>query len=585
MLSSLSLWMLAAALGQAPAPAEAPAPPAWLKAIPADVDAAVRIRGVDAAHADVSAMLKAFSPALAERAEPALSQGLGSLRHQFGDGAVTTPWVGLLRLEGAEAASWSLAILVLEGEQANVLASINGGKAPELKEEGGGVSSFEHTGTGKLYSAKGPGCVAFGTDKSLIAAIAKPAEKALDSVLTPAQAAQLLKGDVGLYVNANALVKRYWERIDGVRQGLMAALDQAGQQAGNAGSMEAAKDIYNALFDALKDADALVLNVDAAAEGLTLGGVITAKPDSKSAEGFAKLSAGPADGLAKLPADAAYFLYMNIDSSTLDRLMNSNLRMMNSGEKPTPEQAEALAKLATFGRVEALGSVKMAGGMGVLNVTRVGDPAGYIEASKAVQRSFKAGGAKGLIKDITSEPVAEPFRGIPLTHVVTKLDIDRFVEQAASNRPAAEMLRSMFPGGETNSWIGTDGTLVFQATAATWDEARALIGSYLDGKLGIGESASFKQVRAGLPEKANIAFLMSAQGFTSLIANSLAAALSRPELKPGELPSEPAVFGFATTPAAPHGVEFRAVVPAAVGPVFEKGLVPLFGAMRPPANN
>jgi len=95
MLVSLSMWVLAVALGQSPAPVAADA--GWLKAVPADVDVAVRTRGVDATHADLMAMLRIMSPTLAERAEQGLTGDLAQFRQKFGEAAARTPWVGLIR--------------------------------------------------------------------------------------------------------------------------------------------------------------------------------------------------------------------------------------------------------------------------------------------------------------------------------------------------------------------------------------------------------------------------------------------------------------------------------------------------------
>ena len=89
-------------------------------------------------------------------------------------------------------------------------------------------------------------------------------------MLTPALWKPLLAGDVGLYLNAAALVTRYADQIEAGRQALMGTLDQAGQQMGNAASIDAAKAIYGGMFDALKYADRLTLDVDFSADALDL---------------------------------------------------------------------------------------------------------------------------------------------------------------------------------------------------------------------------------------------------------------------------------------------------------------------------
>ena len=78
--------------------------------------------------------------------------------------------------------------------------------------------------------------------------------------------------------------------------------------------------------------------------------------------------------------------------------------------------------------------------------------------------------------------------------------------------------------------------------------------------------------------------LVSAQGLVRMFASQFAATLNKPDLKaPGDLPKEPVLFGVSLTPRPPSGYEFHLVVPSQVGPIFEKGLVPLFQSITPPS--
>src|SRR5438552_1491745 len=94
---TLTLWV-ATAVGQA-APAEA----AWLKAVPAEAEVVVRVRGLEAGRDDLVKMLEAMSPALADQAKPALEQGLSQFTERHGKKAATTPWLALLRLPKPDA--------------------------------------------------------------------------------------------------------------------------------------------------------------------------------------------------------------------------------------------------------------------------------------------------------------------------------------------------------------------------------------------------------------------------------------------------------------------------------------------------
>ncbi len=583
MLVPLSMWFLAAALGQSPAPVAADA--GWLKAIPANVDVAVRVRGVDATHADLMAMLKIMSPALAERAEQHLTDHLAQFREKFGAAAAKTPWVGLVRIPapGVEGKP-PFAILVLNDDYPGVLKSMQGGKDVELKHQEGGYDAFKTPSGEEAYAVKGSGFVAFGSDQALIAAITRPGEKTLDKALTPALTKQFLAGDVGVYVSAGALVARYSEQIDQARQTFMGALDMAGQQAGNAGTMNTAKEIYGALFDSLKDAEALTLSIDVAGEGLSLGGVLTVKPNTALAKAGAQAVSGTAADLAGLPANDAFFVYMNMDASWVDRLQGMSIRMMNPGGKPTPDQAKALALFGNLGRVETSGSVTFDGGMRNLNVTHVADPKRYIAACQANFQALKGSeGSSSVYKDLKVESDVEKYQGFTFSHIAATFDFDKLAQLNPNNPAGAAAMKSMFGGETMNSWLGTDGKRVFQVTAPNWNAAKAQVDTFLKGNAGIGTVAGFKSVRSCLPEQANLLALVSAQGLVRLFATQFAATLNKPDLKaPDDLPKEPALFGVSLTYRPPSGYEFHLVVPSQVGPVFEKGLVPLFQSIAPP---
>src|SRR5208282_1087316 len=74
------------------------------------------------------------------------------------------------------------------------------------------------------------------------------------------------------------------------------------------------------------------------------------------AKAGAQAASRTAADLAGLSPDASFFVYMNMDASTVDRLQGMSVRMMNPGGKPTPDQAKALALFGEVGRVETIGS-------------------------------------------------------------------------------------------------------------------------------------------------------------------------------------------------------------------------------------
>ena len=173
MLAQLSQWILIATLSQAPQEAD------WLKVIPADVDVAIHVRGLDAVRNDAVAMLKAMSPEWGKMAEDGTEAHLAQIREKHGEHALKAPWVGMIRLGDSDVpGGMAYGIVVAADDYKGFLAGLMGGKAPDLKHQDGGYDAFEGPeGQGTWYAAKGPGIVAFGPAKGLIASIARPSGK------------------------------------------------------------------------------------------------------------------------------------------------------------------------------------------------------------------------------------------------------------------------------------------------------------------------------------------------------------------------------------------------------------------------
>ncbi|WP_406693873.1 hypothetical protein V5E97_22820 [Singulisphaera sp. Ch08] len=570
----LSMWIVAATLGQTPAET------ALLKAVPGDVDLVIRSRGLAPTSTDLTAMLKAMSPQLGAMAEPALGDLLAKFKTQFGEGAIKTAWVGLVRAvaPGPDGVI-PFAVMVIQDDYRGVLKSLASGKDVVLKAEDGGFDSFDSPHSrGTWYAVKGPGFVAFGPDKEFIAAIAKPGEKSLEQALTPALAKQFLAGDVGLYLNVSKISDRYADQIDQARQQFMGALDQAGQQGQNGASMESVKVIYGRLFDSIKDADALTFNLDFAAEGFQLAGELDMKAGAGPANAIATSGAGTAD-LSKLATDAAFYVYMNMNAKEVARLQSLSLSMVSPGAKASPELAKAMELFHGQGRIETLGTASFGHGMRAFNVVNVSDPKGYIAANAAMLQAMKnADSPLNFYKDVKVDADVETHEGMKFTHVVATIDSDKL---GAGNQAGAASVKAMFGGDTFSYWIGTDGKRVFQVTTPTWDEAKAQIDFYLKGNSGIGTVPSYQAVRSALPEQASLLMIMNAQGIVRMLASQFGAALNKPELKvPADLPKEPALFGISLTPRAPKGYEFHFVLPSQVGPVVEKGMIPLFQGLQ-----
>jgi hypothetical protein len=578
MLTSLCQWILIASLGQAPSEA------ALLKAAPADVDVAFRVRGLEATRDEVLAMIKEMNPEWGNMAEGVLSGPLDQIRTNHGAHAVKSPFLALMRLgdEGGDGGPPPLAIVLPSEDYPGTLKELMGGHAVELKHEDGGYDAFDGPGGhGTWYAAKGAGIVAFGTSKGLIADIAKRGGKSLDSVVTGPVARAFLGGDVGVYINASSLTLRYAEQIDQGRQMFMGLLDQAGQQAGNASAMQFAKDIYGGLFDSLKYADGLTLDLDFAEKGLHLAGFLKVKPDSDAAKAIADVRTGEIGVIGHLPPGGMAYTYMNVGAKTFDRLEGMSLKMIAGAGKPSPAMEKAMAEFHGLGRIESLGSVSMDKGMRSINDIKTDDPKKLIEKSLDLMRAMGgASGPEGLYKEIKVDPAAQTRDGMTFTHVAATINMDKLAELSGNNPAQVETMKSMFGDGRMNVWFGTDGKRLLKVVAPRWDEAGALIDAYLKGGGGIGQTAGFKTVLTELPSRASFLLLFNTQDLVRMTATQFAAITKNADLKaPEDVPKEPAYLGVALTPRASEGFEFHLVVPSPVGTVVSKGLIPIIQAL------
>lgn len=578
MVAPISVWLLAAVLGQAPGEGS----PAWLKVVPAEADVVVRCRGLESAANDVKAMLKAASPNAAATAVPMIEQVVGGWKAQYGQDVVGVPVIGLLRAEtpGPDGVP-PFAILVMKDDYKGVLKALADGRDVTTKAEEGGHDSFASPfGAGRWFAFDGEGFTAFGPDEVLIGGVAKPGAKSLGTELTPALATPFLAGDLGIYVNAERLTARYGAQIEEGRRAMMAGLDQAAKSAPNGASMDGVKQMYGGLFDWLKTARALTLNLDFAASGLRIAGRLDAKPAAE-AKADEAVGAPPAE-FANLAPDGAFYIYMNMSADTVQKWQGMSLRMLNPTGNPSPELAGAMERFKAVGRIGTFGSVATADGIRTFNVAETADPKAYVEATEAMLLAMKgAEGPQAIYKDVKIERDANKHGDVSYTRITAVFDIDKLVKMGQGAR-GAESLKSMLGGDSMSYWIGVDGGRVIQVTASTWEEAESRLSQFAKGEPSVGTLGGYKQVRSELADRASLMAIIGGQGFTRMLAAQLAATTNRPELKEtAGLPAEPVFFGASLTPDGPGGHDFHVSLPSAMGPIVENGLIPLMRNVQP----
>jgi hypothetical protein len=270
---------------------------------------------------------------------------------------------------------------------------------------------------------------------------------------------------------------------------------------------------------------------------------------------------------------------MNVDAKRLGGFQMMSLRMILPGGKPSPDLEAALAQQDQLGRVETLMAMTMGRGLKTLSITHTSDPQKYLESIVAMLRAQKAAaGPLNVIKDVTVTPKVETYRGYTFHRIEMIFDFEKLAE-AQPGKPAdaalADRMKAMFGGSRNTYWYGIKDRELIQVTAPSWDEAKARLDAYFNGAETIGTSSSFQAVRGKLAKQATVVALVHAQGLVRMIGSANDAAFKLPD----SVPKDPAFVGVSLTPNDSPGYEFHFVVPSPVGPVIEKGLVPVIQAL------
>jgi hypothetical protein len=507
-----------------------------------------------------------MSPAAAGIVQNLLDPQLQAFEGTYGAAAGKNPFFVLLRLpDPAQPGFPAWGVIVKTSDPAAVIKGLaqDGGEKPKALD---GYESFAAKDGQTWYSRRGTGWVAFGPDEAMIKAIHKPGSS-LAGALTPEVQAKFLAGDVGLYLNIAELQKQYGDFIEQVKPGLMAQLEQAPNARGARG-VESTKQFVDSLLEALKAGESLALSLDFDADGLTIAGLATVKGGSPAAKGLARARTGSGKLLEKLPDNKMFYVY------TAESPVTPDGRPKPVGGAPTSPAVDK----AVAARLQALEG-RLVMGIGLMPMQFVsmadpGDPQAAVKASIEADKARQAGGQPGTV-----ELNALTHRGFQFARIKSHVDpaqIAKLANDANAQVPnSAEIMKKMFTSNDLISYVGTDGKLFLEVSATSDDQLKAQVEAIKDGSHSLGTLASWKALRARLPEQATILVLLNAQEMVKMILTSVGAMQNQGELKPpADFPRSTALMGAALV-SSPKGYDFRLIIPGDVGPVVEKGLAPL----------
>ena len=559
--SCFASLLMAAAFGQAPDQSE------WLKSVPAEVAVVARVKALDTVRDDLMAMLEAMSGNAAAMARPQIEQGMAMMEAQNGEHSTKHPFFVLLTLpkDGAMP-GWAV---MVEGTNYDAILKDVSGKADFKSAPKDGIDSFDGKDGQTWYATKGAGFVAFGPDQAIVKGIAKPSAS-LSEKLTPEVKASLLGGDLGIYVNVAEVQGQYGDQIEQGKQMFMGLIDQGGGQL-DAKTLEGAKALYASLFDSIKEGQSFALNLDFAAEGLGVGGLVTVKGDSAAAKSLAKSTTGAADGLARLPGDAMMFIYSRPNPEAARDLA----KLVSPGGKLPEDTAKTLDLNEQAGIDETFTAISD-GANGFANLAGLvysmpKNPAKAVEAATIGAKSAQTSG-QAVIDSIKVTPEAETYKGFTLAKTTAKIDLEKVAPPNAPGGPDA--MKKLMGGDTVTTWFGTDGKTFLNVGGKDFAQAKSRIDAFASGDGSLGKVKAYEAIRGKLPKEVSGLMLVSAQGLTRMVGQAVGSMSGTPVAVPSDMPKDVALLGGSLT-ASPTGYSFRFVVPSPVGAVIEKGMVPM----------
>jgi hypothetical protein len=217
----------------------------------------------------------------------------------------------------------------------------------------------------------------------------------------------------------------------------------------------------------------------------------------------------------------------------------------------------------------------------MISISQVEHPEKAVDMAEAMRKSLTD---SPFVKDAKHEDDVLTYKGFKFNRVTVTMDIDKLLEQQGQGNPAAQQIaRAMLGGESVTTYAGSDGKLLLSVMAKTEEELKSKVDTLLEGTAGIGKEASYEVVRSRLPREVSGMFMMNMQALTKQIA-SMFSAMTNAELEvPADMPKEPALLGGSLS-ATPAGYRFDFVVPSSVGPVIEKGMVPMFQSLQGQVN-
>lgn len=386
-----------------------------------------------------------------------------------------------------------------------------------------------------------------------------------------AVADSFLTADAALYLNVGRVNEVYGDTIKQGKQFFNLILQQGGMGF-DPKQLQAARVMFEGVFQVVEDATGIVIGVEARPEGVNLRLDSTFGPDTPSAKALAAEKPNPLKALADLPKGMSTYTASKWSKAFAD------LRRSLGGEFTAPpgedRLADAIEKFTELFDAATGESVAVSGPeSSSLSVAVFADPGKVADAKAKLMKQLTAGAGYSnltLKENVTVKEADQKAGGFTLAAAVIEVDYEASVKNVpneTAKEAAIEAMKKLVPAKQT-VWFGSDGKRFVQITAKDWAAAKKLLDGYLDGKAKAGGDPAFNTTRKQMPDEAGYLALFETAGILSGLSDSFGAlgdAIPAPGVeipKIGKAKGDPSFVGVAFT-AQPLSARFDLFVPTA----------------------
>ncbi|ADV62439.1 hypothetical protein Isop_1858 [Isosphaera pallida ATCC 43644] len=549
-----------------------------LTAVPNDTHLIGRLSDVKRTMGKFFDMLKAMSPALGQELGPVEKSIVAQFDALTGPGAsADNPVLVVVRFDPAAKASdgLKLAVLVPTTRPRDFFKAMGGEAVTVPTRRGEAVRVFIEEAETHAYAAVGSGYGVVGNDQAQVAAIAL-ARPETRLVLAEASRHHLERGDLAVYVNALEMVRRFQPDLDQIRADFLDELRKHAPE----DRVEGAKAAVEPVLEGLKQIRSVVVNFNFASQGLLVYGVASLEPDANP-DGPSQVDLKPL--LGRLPARMAFHLSQT--DRTIGRSGDAGRQIL--AQLGVPVLTEILARnldaLKQSGHIATASALDLENGLKSLVIRQTRDPQALLKATlESFQIERLDPQVARAIKSIRRLEKPQTHRGYTFNVIEMTLDYDAILKnQPEADRAVVRKNLDTLIGSEGRIliFVGADDQVVLSVSARDWESARSILDASLDPTANLQGNPGFKAMANALPRTSETLFALSGRGLLRVVSILTG--------EPIALQLKQSVFvGFSLANQV-NGVEFRLIVPSAMGTVIENGVIPALGRVTnqaaPPA--